>query len=66
MDDPRTLLGLVFAAGAIGSGLVLVKVLNVGMAAAWRGDIETVGTAIIVLLLVIVASLLVGVVGRVR
>lgn len=66
MDDPRTLLALIFAAGTIGSGLVLVSVLDVGMAAAWRGDAETVGTVIIVLVLVIVASLLVGIVGRFR
>ena len=37
-----------------------------GMAAAWRGDTETVGTVIIVLVLVIVASLLFGIVGRFR
>ena len=66
MDDTRTLLALIFAAGTIGPGLVLVSVLDVGMAAAWRGDTETVGTVIIVLVLVIVASLLVGIVGRFR
>lgn len=63
MTDPRSVLLLIGVAGLVGLGLVVVDVLNVGMAAAWRGDTETVGAAILVLMLVVIASILGGVIG---
>lgn len=62
MDDPRRWLALLAVVTVVGLGLLVVDVLNIGMAAAWAGDTETVGSAIIVLMLIILAAVLGGLV----
>lgn len=59
MADPR-IWPLLAAASLAGLGAVFLTVWDAGMAAAWRGDVSTVGTAILVMVLVIVASVVVG------
>lgn len=63
MTDPRSLLVLFAAVSLARQGAVFLTVWNAGMAAAWRGDTATVGTASLVMMLVIVASVLGGAIG---
>lgn len=56
MNDPRRLLVLLAVVTLVSLGVVLVEVLNIGMAAAWAGDTETVGEAIVVLMLIVLAA----------
>lgn len=60
MSDGKVLFSLLAAASLAGLGTVYLTVWDAGMAAAWQGDTETVGTVIIVLVFLLVASVVVG------
>lgn len=56
MDDPKVLLALLAVGMLLTFGIAVVTVLDVGAAAAWAGDRQTVIKAIVVLVFIAVVA----------
>lgn len=60
MENARMIMAVLGVGTFLAISSALLKTVNAGMDAAWSGNVDVVGQAIVVLMLIIVAAVILG------